>query len=153
MLLLSATLKLPAQRVTPPALAAGLQEQSPALPNSTQQSPAPPNSSQPTPPPTAQREEQSSTISRYEGKAVDEIQLPGVAQRDWKHLLQLLPQKEREPLDRNHVRDSIRALYATGRFADIQAEVVPSGDGVTLTFNTSANFFVGAVEVEGAPSN
>jgi outer membrane protein insertion porin family len=68
------------------------------------------------------------------------------------HLLQLIPEKTGIPLTRDGVRDSIRALYATGRFADIEAEVAPSGDGVTLTFRTSANFFVGAVDVEGAPS-
>ncbi len=73
-------------------------------------------------------------------------------QSDREHMLQLLPQKAGEPLDRGHVRDSIRALYATGRFADIQAEVAPSGEGVTLAFTTSANFFVGAVDVEGAPT-
>ncbi len=64
----------------------------------------------------------------------------------------MLPQKAGEPLDCTRVRDSIRALYATGRFADIQAEITPSGDGVTLSFPTSANFFVGAVDVEGAPT-
>jgi len=83
---------------------------------------------------------------------VQSIQLPGVAERDRDHLLQLLPQKSGEPLNRDTIRDSIRELYATGRFADIQAEVVPSGDGVVLTFATSANFFVGAVNVEGGPS-
>jgi len=92
-------------------------------------------------------------ISRYEGKIVQSIQLSGVADRDRDHILQLLPQKAGEPLDRTRVRDSIRALYATGLFADIQAEVTPSGDGVTLAFPTSANFFVGAVDVEGAPSH
>lgn len=55
-------------------------------------------------------------------------------------------------MDRAHVSDSIRALYATGRFADIQAEVVPSGDEVLLTFNTLENVFVGSVDVEGAPA-
>jgi outer membrane protein assembly complex protein YaeT len=75
-----------------------------------------------------------------------------VAESDREHILQLLPQKAGEPLDRGRVRDSIRALYATGRFADIQAEVTPSGEGVTLAFTTSANFFVGAVNVEGAPA-
>ena len=90
--------------------------------------------------------------SRYEGKVVQAIELPGVAERDREHLLQLLPQKSAEPLDRDRVRDSIRALYATGRFADIQAEVAPAGEGVVLTFTTSANFFIGAVVVEGAPS-
>src|SRR6202043_1571435 len=78
---------------------------------------------------------------------------PGVADRDREHILQLLAQKVGEPLDRVRIRDSIRALYATGRFADIRAEVAPSGAGVVLTFTTSANFFVGAVQVEGAPAH
>ncbi len=91
-------------------------------------------------------------MSGYEGKIVQAIEIPGVAAGDREHMLQLLPQKAGEPLDREHVRDSIRALYATGRFADIQAEAAPSGDGVTLAFTTSANFFVGAVDVEGAPT-
>jgi outer membrane protein insertion porin family len=86
----------------------------------------------------------------YEGKPVVSVQLLGVPDRD--HLLELLPQKGWTPLRRDDVRDSIRILYATGRFADIQAEVVPSGDGVILTFRTSPNFFVGAVDVEGAPN-
>jgi len=159
-LLLSATLELPAaQREIAPAVAEIRQQnstpQSSTPPNATAPESAPQNSSQPNAAQQnlAQREGQTSAISRYEGKVVETIQLPGVQQRDWEHLLQLLPQKSGEPLDRNTVRDSIRALYATGRFADIQAEVVPSGDGVILTFTTSANFFVGAVEVEGAPSN
>jgi outer membrane protein insertion porin family len=91
-------------------------------------------------------------ISAYEGKMVQAIHLPGVPENDIQHLLQLLPQKVGEPLDRNQVRDSMRALYATGRFADIQAEAVPSGDGVALTFTTSQNYFVGGVTVEGAPA-
>jgi outer membrane protein insertion porin family len=88
----------------------------------------------------------------YEGRDVQVINLPGVAERDREHLLQLLPQKAGTPLDRGQIRDSIRALYATGRFADIQAEVTPAGAGVELSFVTSNNFFVGAIHVEGAPS-
>jgi len=95
---------------------------------------------------------QTSDMSAYEGKMVQSILLPGVQKDDLQHLLDLLPQKVGEPLDRNHVRDSMRTLYATGRFADIQAEAMPSGDGVVLTFVTSQNFFIGAVEVEGAPT-
>jgi len=104
---------------------------------------------------TAQPEPQlppSAGLSGYEGKVVQSIQLPGVVEGDREHILQLLPQKAGEPLERTHVRDSIRVLYATGRFADIQAQVVPSGEGVILSFTTSANFFVGAVTVEGAPA-
>jgi outer membrane protein insertion porin family len=93
-----------------------------------------------------------SAISAYEGKIVESIYLPNAAERDREHLLQLVAQKTGEPLERDQVRESIRALFATGRFADIQAEVAPSGDGVALSFATSPNFFVGAVTVEGAPA-
>ncbi|MBZ5678801.1 MAG: BamA/TamA family outer membrane protein [Acidobacteriia bacterium] len=95
---------------------------------------------------------QAPTISTYEGRLVQSIQLPAVPERDHEHLLQLLPQKSGQPLGRDQVRESIRILYATGRFADIQAEVTPSGSAVVLTFTTSPNFFLGSVEVEGAPN-
>jgi len=94
----------------------------------------------------------AAAASGYEGKVVQSILIPGVAEADREHILQLLPQKAGERLDRAQVRDSIRALYATGRFADIQAEAEVAGEGVTLTFTTLANFFVGAVNVEGAPT-
>jgi outer membrane protein insertion porin family len=92
-------------------------------------------------------------ISAYEGKPVQSILIPGLTAPDRDHLLQLLPQKVGEPLDRDRVRDSLRSLYASGRFADIQADVVPSGDGVRLTFVNSPNFFVGAVDLEGGPAH
>jgi outer membrane protein insertion porin family len=91
------------------------------------------------------------TMVAYAGRTVQSIELPGVPDRD--HLLPMLPQKPGQPLDRDQVRESIRILFATGRFADIQAEVTPSGSDVLLTFTTSLNFFVGAVDVEGAPGH
>src|SRR6266446_1692015 len=91
------------------------------------------------------------SMAAYAGRTVQSIELPGVP--DYDHLLQLLPQKSGQPLDRDKVRDSIRVLFSTGRFADIQAEVTPSGLDVRLTFTTSLNFFVGAIDVEGAPSH
>ncbi len=91
-------------------------------------------------------------MAAYVGRTVRSIELPNVADDDRDHLLQLLPQKAGQPLDRDQVRESIRLLYATGRFADIQAEAAPSGSGVLLSFTTSPNFFVGDVEVEGAPN-
>jgi len=90
-------------------------------------------------------------MSVYAGRIVQSIELPGVSDRD--HLLGMLPQKSGQPLDRDQVRESIRVLFATGRFADVQAEVTPSGPALLLTFTTSLNFFVGAVDVEGAPSH
>ncbi len=60
-------------------------------------------------------------MSAYAGRIVRSIELPGVPDRD--HLLQMIPQKSGQPLDRDQIRESIRVLFATGRFADIQAEV------------------------------
>jgi outer membrane protein assembly complex protein YaeT len=88
-------------------------------------------------------------FSAYMGKTVDTILIPGV--QDAGSLLNRIEQKVGQPLDRDQVRESIRTLFATGLFADIQAEVVASGSGVILTFAISLNYFVGAVDVEGAP--
>jgi len=102
--------------------------------------------------PASARQEGADPGSSYEGKTVQAIDLPRVVERNREHLLELLPQKRGVPLDRDQVRASIRILYATGRFADIEAEVTPSGGGVVLAFVTSPNFFVGAIDVEGAPN-
>ncbi len=92
-------------------------------------------------------------ITNYEGKAVRSIQIPGVLDADRDHLLEMLPLHAGESLNRSLVRECIRTLYATGRFADIQADAVPSGEGVVLTFANSLNFFVGAVDEEGGPAH
>ena len=137
-----------AQSGTAPQASDAAGAQNPAnLPQASPSEAKPGPSIQQEPPPPS-----TATMSGYEGKIVQSIQIPGVAETDREHILQLLPQKVGEPLDRGRVRDSIRALYATGRFADIQAEATPSGEGVNLAFTTSANFFVGAVNVEGAPT-
>ena len=91
------------------------------------------------------------SASSFSGRIVKSIELPGIA--DSEHLFQMIPQKAGQPLDRDLIRESIRILFSTGRFADIQAEVTPSGADVILTFNTSLNFFVGVVDVEGAPGH
>ncbi len=93
------------------------------------------------------------TMTALAGQTVQAIDLPGVPDRDRVHLLQLLPQKEGQPLDREQIRASIRTLFATGRFADIQAEATSIAGGVRVTFTTSPNYFVGAIDVDGAPSH
>ena len=55
-------------------------------------------------------------------------------------------------LNRAPLQDSLRALFATGRFADLSAECERSSDGkTTVSFVSSPNFFVGGVSVEGSP--
>ena len=101
------------------------------------------------PPPLA-----ASSISSYEGLKVEEIRLPGVAQADEaKHLRDLVAQPEAQPLDRDLIRKSVQALHATGRFADIRVEAEhTAGGGVTLSFVTEPNYFVGGITVEGNPN-
>jgi outer membrane protein insertion porin family len=99
----------------------------------------------------SQESQSVSSMSSYVGRIVKSVEMPGVA--DSKHLLPMLPQKSGQPLDRDQVRESIRTLFSTGRFADIEAEVEPSDGAVVLTFRTSLNFFVGAVDVEGSPGH
>jgi outer membrane protein insertion porin family len=89
------------------------------------------------------------SMSSYVGRTVKSVELPGVP--DSEHLLKMLPQRPGQPLDRDQVRESIRILFSTGRFADIQAEVTPSDDAVELIFTISLNYFIGAVDVEGVP--
>ena len=102
--------------------------------------------------PGSVRQDSAQAGSEYEGKTVVAIELPRVAEREREHLLSLLPMKEGAALERDQVRSSIRILYGTGRFGDIQAEVTPSGSGVVLSFVTSPNYFVGAIDVDGAPN-
>ncbi|HXP42342.1 MAG TPA: POTRA domain-containing protein [Candidatus Acidoferrales bacterium] len=102
-------------------------------------------------PPQSEPPSSLAAMSSYVGRTVKSVELPGVPDAD--HLLQMVPQKAGQPLDRDQVRDSIRELFSTGRFADIQAEVTVSGGDVILTFTTSLNFFVGAIDVDGAPGH
>jgi outer membrane protein insertion porin family len=91
-------------------------------------------------------------ISVYLGLPVREIRFTGIAEREKEHLRQLLPQKVGQPLDRDEVRDSVRTLFDTGRFADIQVQAEKTPDHqVILTFSTVSNYFIGSVNAQGDP--
>jgi outer membrane protein insertion porin family len=90
----------------------------------------------------------------YQGLRVRDIQFrgfpadPAVLQ----HLRRLVVQGTNEPFDRDKIRRSIQALYATGRFADIQVEAERAADNqLSLVFVARGNFFIGSVTVEGNP--
>ena len=92
-------------------------------------------------------------MAAYEGLVVQRIEFPDLPSANTQHLLELIPQKAGAPLEREQVRQSIQALHATGRFSDIQVEAERTPDGqVSLAFRMRANFFVGEVLVDGAPS-
>ena len=94
------------------------------------------------------------TITPYLGLPIDKIELPGVPPEEEAALLAATPLKIGEPLTRESLHDAMQALFATGRFADIQAEANRTDTaGVRLRFLTVANFFVGVLTIEGVSSN
>lgn len=59
---------------------------------------------------------------------------------------------EGAPLDRQKVGKSLRDLYATGRFADLQVEAQKNQKNeISLVFVATENLFIGEVTVDGAP--
>ncbi|HLK52467.1 MAG TPA: POTRA domain-containing protein, partial [Candidatus Angelobacter sp.] len=116
----------------------------------TQIPPAPdPASSSASTPPAVQL---SSGLNSLQGLKVAMIQVNGPGIDDVGSLLTILPQKVNEPLDRYKVRQSVQALYNTGRFAEIQVEAQrnPSGE-VVLAFDARENYFFGSILAEGSP--
>src|SRR5260370_25634313 len=64
----------------------------------------------------------AATLNSLQGLKVAEVRIVGAAIEHPEWLLPLLKQKVNEPLDKYKVRDSVQALYNTGRFADLQGQ-------------------------------
>jgi len=91
-------------------------------------------------------------LNSLQGARVAEIRInsEAIERTDW--LEPLVIQKINEPLDKYKVRQSVQALYNTGRFALIQVEAQRNArDDVVLTFRATENYFIGSLLVEGAP--
>ncbi|HMD86555.1 MAG TPA: POTRA domain-containing protein [Terriglobia bacterium] len=56
-----------------------------------------------------------------------------------------------EALDRAKVSESLKRLYATGRFTELRAEGAVEDNGVSLTFVARAQYFIGLVTAKGNP--
>jgi len=118
-------------------------------PQSAAQSSSQQTSQTPVPPSTA-----FGSITPYLGLTIDETELPGVPQEEAASLLAATPLKIGEALTRENLHDAIQALFATGRFADIQADATRTDTaGVRVRFITVANFFVGRLIMAGVTTN
>ncbi len=60
---------------------------------------------------------------------------------------QLIAQKIATPLDRSEVSQTLKNLYATGRFISLRADVESRGGGVDLILAGKAQYFTGMVRV------
>ena len=58
-----------------------------------------------------------------------------------------------QPLSKDAITNSIDKLFSSGRYADIQVDVSPTGDGVAVRFITTPRQFVGHITVEGKIPN
>jgi outer membrane protein insertion porin family len=110
------------------------------------------------PPPAAQQPAESpsqfGSIAPYLGLTIDQIEFPGVPPEEAAALLAATPLKTGEPLTREALHDAMQALFATGRFSDIQAEAERTATaGVRLRFVTVANYFVGMLTMVGVSTN
>jgi len=134
-----------------PEAAPSPQSQATPIPN-TQIPPAPePAASPVSVPPAVQL---SSGLNSLQGLKVAKIQVNGLGIDDSDNLLAILPQKVNEPFDRYKVRQSVQALYNTGRFAEIQVEAQrnPVGE-VVLAFDARENYFFGSILAEGSSAH
>ena len=95
----------------------------------------------------------SETSSGCFSAIIEKIDFRRVNPSDQRMLRNLIPLHEGESLERQNLQQALRALYATGRFASLQAECDRTPEGkAALSFVSSANFFVGRVIVVGAPA-
>jgi len=86
------------------------------------------------------------------GRTIQSIELPGLPYTDQKSLASMIPLRPGEPLLRNQLQESLRVLFATGRFSDLRAQCQPATDGnIVLSFTSVLNVFVGRITIEGAP--
>ncbi len=101
----------------------------------------------------AETPSQFGAIVPYLGLPIERIELPGIAPEESAVLVAATPLKIGASLTRENLHDAMQALYATGRFSDIQAEADRTGTGVRLRFQTVANYFVGILTIEGVSTN
>jgi outer membrane protein assembly factor BamA len=89
----------------------------------------------------------------WKGLRVDKIQFEGVTFDATDTLPQELAQKVGTPLDPQQVRESLRRLFASGRYRDISVRGLRQGSAVTLIFYGPARYYVGRVTIDGVKSD
>jgi outer membrane protein insertion porin family len=97
--------------------------------------------------------EPAATVWQWKGLIVDKIEFEGVTFSATDLLPKELAQKVGLPLDPLEVRASLRRLFMSGRYRDIEVRGVREGDHVTLIFAGVSRYFVGRVTIAGVKSD
>lgn len=99
-----------------------------------------------TPSPSSQSE------SECFGSRIESLEFGPVTENDRQMLQSMIALRVGETLNREKLRESLRALFATGRYATLDAECQKTASGgITLSFVSEPNYFVGGISVEGTP--
>ncbi|HLW51470.1 MAG TPA: POTRA domain-containing protein [Candidatus Angelobacter sp.] len=126
----------------------------PALSAASLPAQSPPAQSPPAPAPS---DRPAVGLNSLQGTRLADVRVVGAAIDHPEWLTPLIQQKGGEPLDKYKVRQSVQALYDTGRFAEIQVETQRNAQGgLDLIFDARENYFLGSIRSEGAttrPSN
>ena len=93
----------------------------------------------------------SQTTSSLWGRPVTSLHLKCDAHLQLSDFPDAIVQQVNEPLDPAKVAETLKRLYASGRFTDLRAEATAEKQGVGLTFEGRAQYFIGVVSVEGNP--
>jgi len=93
-----------------------------------------------------------SNLWKLKGLTVERIEFAGVSFSAKDTLPQELAQQKGKPLDPEALRDTMRRLYATGRYRNLTVSGTRTAGGVVLTFSGAARFYVGRVEITGVKS-
>jgi outer membrane protein insertion porin family len=91
----------------------------------------------------------STSVWEWKGLIVDRIVFEGVTFGATDLLPKELTQKVGVPLNPLEVRASLRRLFASGLYRDIEVRGVREGDRVTLIFAGVSRYFVGRVTIAG----
>lgn len=87
------------------------------------------------------------------GRPVADILLECDARLRFEDFAGRITQRVGEPLDASKVSESLKNLYATGRFRELRVDAESKDSGVELVFVGRARFFAGTVRVQGAPES
>jgi len=90
-----------------------------------------------------------SELSRYQDRIVREINFRGIAGTNPDMLRRMMSVQVGQPLKKEQLQQSLKTLFATGRFASLDVEASGGPDGVTLTWVAVENYFNGQIRVEG----
>lgn len=90
-----------------------------------------------------------SSMWKLKGLTVERVEFEGVEFSAQDALPSELAQQPGKPLDPDAVRQSMRRLYATGRYRNLEARATRTATGVVLIFTGAGRYYIGRVLVSG----